>query len=390
MNRDESAKVTEGMPPLAGYPVFRRAPISSLVPQLLLAVLALALPALLLPWARPQEGAIVWQQLKSFPGGSSVTRLVASRVEGQTVLHAISPSGGLYASADRGRSWMRLNEGLPQGRLGNVSVVDLAADPIAPPMLYAVINSSAASLRPMLYGSADLGRSWQPRASLGPERLRAVAVAPAGEALYVAAAYGVRQAALRREGEARGVDTLAWREVAALPATAQVSLLVASATRLYVGTLNQGLRVLVATDGGDYNVLPPADDATSHTVREQAVIRALLVSSRQPERVVVGTDEGLYTSLDGGAHWRLAPPTLPAAQVLALAADAAGAPALYAGLLGHGVYYSDDAGITWQPLGWGLDHAAVRALALDPTSPTLYAGTDEGLWRLALPHDTLQ
>jgi photosystem II stability/assembly factor-like uncharacterized protein len=390
MNGDEGDKVSERMPPLAGYPVFRRTPLSSLVPQLLLAVLALALPALLLPWARPQERAIVWQQRKSFPGGSSVTRLVASRVEEQTVLHVVSPSGGLYASADRGRSWMRLNEGLPQGRLGNVSVVDLAADPTTPPVLYAVINSSAASLRPMLYGSADLGRSWQPRASLGPERLRAVAVAPAGDALYVAAAYGVRQAALRRDGEARGVDTLVWREVAALPVTAQVSLLVASGTRLYVGTLNQGLRVLVAGDGGDYNVLPPADDAVSHTVRERAAIRALLVSSRRPEWVVVGTDEGLYTSADGGQHWRPAPPTLPRAPVLALAAAVSGAPVLYAGLLGHGVYYSDDAGVTWQPLGWGLDHAAVRALALDPASPTLYAGTDEGLWRLSLPPDTQQ
>lgn len=78
--------------------------------------------------------------------------------------------------------------------------------------------------------------------------------------------------------------------------------------------------------------------------------------------------------------------------VSALALDPLDSSVVYVGLRGdprsraaleEGVFVSRDGGITWQPLGEGLDGIAVLTLEVDPTDARrIYACTARGVWRL--------
>jgi photosystem II stability/assembly factor-like uncharacterized protein len=80
---------------------------------------------------------------------------------------------------------------------------------------------------------------------------------------------------------------------------------------------------------------------------------------------------------DDGAHWSAIGLTNP--RVRALAIDPVTPTTLYAGTDGGGVFKSANGGATWSTVNTDLTNTNVRALAIHPTTPTtLYAGTDGG------------
>lgn len=109
-------------------------------------------------------------------------------------------------------------------------------------------------------------------------------------------------------------------------------------------------------------------------------IQALAVAPDNPEVLyafVVG--QGLWRSANGGLNWTPVDPTL-SENVTALAITPG---AIYVGTDGAGALRSDNGGATWASANGfangALDSPAVRALAYDPTTETLYAGTERGL-----------
>ena len=62
----------------------------------------------------------------------------------------------------------------------------------------------------------------------------------------------------------------------------------------------------------------------------------------------------------------------------ALAIDPTHPETLYAATGWRGIFRSTDAGKSWHPFNAGLTDHDVRALALDATGQTLYAGTAGG------------
>jgi len=95
--------------------------------------------------------------------------------------------------------------------------------------------------------------------------------------------------------------------------------------------------------------------------------------------------DGVYKSADGGTSWSAVNNGLPSDNVYALAIDPSSPDTLYAGTDGSGVYKSTDGGATWSAVNNGLDDLLayyVYSLAIDPSSPdTLYAGTDDGVYK---------
>src|SRR5438874_1688932 len=53
----------------------------------------------------------------------------------------------------------------------------------------------------------------------------------------------------------------------------------------------------------------------------------------------------------------------------------------FAGTMGAGVLKSTDSGTSWAPVNQGLPTTNVRALAIDPSAPYLYAGTAVGVFK---------
>jgi photosystem II stability/assembly factor-like uncharacterized protein len=109
-------------------------------------------------------------------------------------------------------------------------------------------------------------------------------------------------------------------------------------------------------------------------------IQVLVVAPGHPDVLyafIVG--QGLWRSANRGVNWTPVDPTL-SENVTALAVTPG---AIYVGTDGVGLLVSPDGGATWASasgfVNGALDSPRVHALAYDPTTDTLYAGTDRGL-----------
>jgi photosystem II stability/assembly factor-like uncharacterized protein len=404
--------------------------------QAFLAFVAFAWPLALVPLARSQGSTAHWERVGSYPGDVVVRRVAVGQSQQMSVLYVVGTNSGLHLSVDGGAHWSQISGGLPQGSLGQVGIIDLAVDLGDPGVAYIVVESPPAVPRPMVYWTADMGLTWQPRASLGQERVRAVGLAPQDNGLYVVTANDVlrafvfdehsRQGLSIRERFVRGVDDLHWLSISSFDGRTQATLLAISsqpvatspaaasadaeraskrpiigrgssgqgasetdqALTLYVGTRHGGLRIVVDSTATDPSSVLARDDADTRYVRQQATIQALSIDPQRPSRIYVGTERGVYASEDAGVSWYATGEPLRARSVLSLLADPAKGDALFAGLAGGGVFRSEDAGASWQPLGNGLGHASVFSLAVSGSEPQmLYAATDNGLWRLEMSGD---
>jgi hypothetical protein len=103
----------------------------------------------------------------------------------------------------------------------------------------------------------------------------------------------------------------------------------------------------------------------------------VLVDSREPSTLYMGTDQGIFKSEDGGHTWRKASSGIFDPTVSQVLVDPASPSTLFA-LTSAGIMKSSDAGSTWQtaleaPTFW---------MTMAPSSPsTLYASTAGGLLR---------
>ena len=319
---------------------------------------------------------------------------------------------GVLKSLDGGARWHMTNNGL-----GLTTVSSLAVDPQSPRTVYA----SAGPLG--LFKSSDLGAHWRPLET-GPQLVEGIALDPSNphNILAVAAAYGV----------VRSTDAgRTWTEARFGANSRRVTVVAISGTTAYAGT--SGLGLFGSTDGG--RSWRPLGLTGAH-------VGALAISPTDPTVVYAGVwglqKGGLYKSTDGGSSWQrltdglnmdvsvfALDPTNPTTvyigaggehsilkstdggttwhatdsgmpqwrikdrnhpgkwitlnvDVSALAIDPAHPETLYAATGSRGVFRSMDSGTSWHPFNTGLTDHDVRALALDATGRTLYAGTEGG------------
>jgi photosystem II stability/assembly factor-like uncharacterized protein len=149
---------------------------------------------------------------------------------------------------------------------------------------------------------------------------------------------------------------------------------------LYLGTANGW--VYETRDGGrSWKRLARMDN------RDDLVIKKILVDSTDSKHLVTAAyalgehaDGGLFMSSDGGVTWA-SQPEMRGQSIRALAAAPSDARILVAGTL-EGVFRSMDSGAHWERIS-PKDNAEIHeieSLAVDPTDPgTIYAGT----WHLA-------
>jgi photosystem II stability/assembly factor-like uncharacterized protein len=96
--------------------------------------------------------------------------------------------------------------------------------------------------------------------------------------------------------------------------------------------------------------------------------------------IYAGTlSSGVLKSTDGGSSWQASNSGLNTNGVRALAIDPLTPTVVYAGT-GSGVFKSVDRGASWTSSG--LENTEIRALVIDPDVPlTVYAGTDRGMFK---------
>ncbi len=324
------------------------------------------------------------------------------------IVYAADRVRGVLKSLDGGARWDATNKGLSL-----TTVSSLAVNPQNPRTVYA----SAGPLG--LFKSSDMGAHWRPLAS-GPHLVEGIALDPSNprNILVVAAAYGV----------VRSTDAgRTWAEASFGANSRKVSVVAISGTTAYAGTNGEGL--FGSTDGGrswrplgppgpvhvGTLAISPADAAVVYAGVWGSKARGLYKSTdggnswqrltdvldidvgaialdpENPTTVYI-SQGGVLKSTDGGASWQPANSGLPrqrfkqhtgkwityTVDVTALAIDPTHPETLYAATGWRGIFQSTDAGKHWHPFNAGLTNHDVRALALDATGQTLYAGTAGG------------
>jgi photosystem II stability/assembly factor-like uncharacterized protein len=279
------------------------------------------------------------------PGGGMVFAIAVSRTRPRTI-YAGTARGGIFVSADGGRTWRRLTRTRRPQRVRGLAV-DGAG------MLY------AADIDGGILVSGDGGESWTVHATgTGPVEISNLAIdrrtRPA--VVYAGTSAGeVIRSPDRGETWSRSGAGLEGRPVLAL----------AIDPRRRAGVLWAG------TAGGIFH---STDAGATWRKVDSLVARRLLVDPTR-RHTLLAVNEGVFRSTDAGRSWQRLP-TVRYAQSLAI--DARTTPGtLYAGTSYSSVLKSTDGGDTWSSAGGALSRLAeVVELAVDgwTTPGTVYAG----------------
>jgi photosystem II stability/assembly factor-like uncharacterized protein len=206
------------------------------------------------------------------------------------------PGSGMYRSTDGGETWAEVTEGLPAGEKGRIAV---AAAPSRPNVVYATVESENTAM----YRSDDLGKTWTKTGTSS---------AVEGRPFYF-------------------------------------SLLLVDPTdheRIY----KPGGSLAFSEDGGKtFGGLGGGTHADHH---------ALWIDAKNPQRLLLGTDGGLYMSDDRGVNWTFRQ-NLPLSQFYQVSYDMERPYNVYGGLQDNGTWMGPTAtpsGVQnkhWNNIGFG-------------------------------------
>ena len=209
------------------------------------------------------------------------------------------PGSGLYTSRDAGATWEPVKEGLPEGTLGRIA---LSASPVAPYYLYALVESDKSAL----YRSSDAGGSWE----------------------------------IQSKQLAMGERPFYFSNIVADPV---------DSNRAY----KPGFITLASTDAGATFSSITVEGGSYHPDHH-----ALWISPIDNRLMYVGTDGGVYVTVDRGNTWRHIQ-NLPVAQFYEVSYDMNTPYNVYGGLQDNGSWkapaYTSGAiqNADWETVGYG-------------------------------------
>jgi photosystem II stability/assembly factor-like uncharacterized protein len=320
------------------------------------------------------DGGRTWRSITTgLPNG--VVHALAIDPQGSNTVYAGPSANGVYKTTNGGESWRAVNIGLTGLDLYSSA---LAIDPKAPTTVYVTTVGG-------IFKSTESGDLWQPVdiSSFNTNRVGTLAIASdAPTTIYVGTTgFGVFKSS-------NGGNS--WRSINnGLKdfTTSGVSALVVdprTPTTLYLCLVGDPYGVpsgvYKTTDAGDNWV------AVNNGLPERRIVFSLAIAPSAPTILYLslryaGTgDAGVYKTTDGGTTWHRVGQSSNIGDVLAV--DPLTPDIVYAGGVrdreGFGVFKTVDGGRTWRPINAGLTNLHVRALAIDPQTPTtIYLGTEE-------------
>ena len=207
---------------------------------------------------------------------------------------------GLYKTTDGGANWAKVTHpNLPQGTLGRISV---AISPVKPERVYTLIEAETTAL----YRSDDNGENWEEVNKTGPLTQRP---------FYFFQLYP------------DPVD----------------------ADKIY----KPGFQLTFSKDGGETFISPYSGGGAIHPDHH-----AFYINPNNPKELLVGTDGGVFKSIDGGATWRMFR-NLPVSTFYHVAIDTREPYNVYGGLQDNGSWMGPSRSVggienrNWENLGGG-------------------------------------
>ncbi|MEI7489940.1 MAG: glycosyl hydrolase [Bacteroidota bacterium] len=206
---------------------------------------------------------------------------------------------GLYRSADGGKTWSKITDGMPAGILGRIAV---SVSPVKPEIVFALIEAEKTGL----YRSSDKGISWK----------------------------------MVTQSEAVNDRPFYFSFLALDPVDTNI---------IY----KPGFNLSKSVDGGRTFSSAAVEGGNYHSD-----CHPVYISRKDNSLIYMGTDGGVYYSMDKGNTWRLMR-NLPVSQFYHVSCDNADPFNVYGGLQDNGSWYgpsSSSNGITntsWKNVGFG-------------------------------------
>jgi photosystem II stability/assembly factor-like uncharacterized protein len=132
--------------------------------------------------------------------------------------------------------------------------------------------------------------------------------------------------------------------------------------------------VFKSTDAGwtwskkNNGISPKQTGTTSSTF-----IGPILIDKTNPDRLLIGTENGIYESTDAGNSWKMF--ALKGRGVRALVRNKENSKFMIAGTENAGIFTSRDGGKTWSQASNGIDTLAIYTVGFDPhNGDIMYAG----------------
>ncbi len=265
------------------------------------------------------DGGLSWSRVLYVDDGVGVIDLVMSPADPGTLLAATydkvrhpwqlvngGPGSGIYKTTDGGTHWTRLGGGLPSGRIGRIG---LALYPKAPDIVYALVEN--ANPRPPTTQEVEQARR------VGQEpRDQAI-----GGQVYRTADGGATWTRMSPDSvDVSGKGPYYFSQIRVDPNDDQK-------------IFTTGVSLGNSTDGGRtwHDVTWPPRRLFSKIFGD---VRTLWIDPEDSQRMILGSDGGVYASYDGGVtgdHYA----NLPVGEVYAVDADHDDPYAVYAGLQDH-------------------------------------------------------
>ncbi len=233
------------------------------------------------------------------------------------------PSSALYKTTDGGEHWNKISKGFPKGDLGRIAI---AIAPSKPKRLYAVVEAKEKS---GMYRSDDGGQHWE--------------FLNGDFALTVRPFYFAR--------------------IAVDPSDPDI-------------VIKAGLSGAISRDGGK---------TFKGIGSVHSDVHDIVFNPKYSDMVYVGTDGGVYRSLDKGGSFDFVD-NIPVSQFYDISIDDATPFNVYGGLQDNGSWYAPSASLSggidaskWTGVGYGDGFRVFK----HPTKPVIYSEmqSGEGIWR---------
>jgi photosystem II stability/assembly factor-like uncharacterized protein len=275
---------------------------------------------------------------------------------------------GVFRSPDAGATWQAVNDGLV-----DLGVYKLAVERAEPSVVYAATAKG-------VFKSTDAAGSWRPTAlrepvwtlSIAPGDTRTVYAATNGRVFRTSDGGASWEAVLTDDLERFFALAAHPRDPSTVYVGGSSGVFKTSNGGLGWDPLSRGLFAAVTAEEIKHRFL-------------EGFVFALAVDPRHPQTLYLGSDRGVFKTVDGAYHWRSVRKGLIGRDsryklVTALAINPTDSRVVYAGAgfgsrTGNGLFKSTNGGRSWTFRALP-DHGYVSALALDPQGPRIiYAAT---------------
>ncbi len=269
-----------------------------------------------------------------------------------------NPPAGIFYTTDGGANWEHLG-------WSNIIAYSLTIDPDSNGRIMYLAAGNG------VLKSTDAGETWRIMTDWHETEVSQVVIDPGNHnILYIATPYGVFKSTDAGWTWSKKNNGISPKQTGTTSSTFIGPILIdeANPNRLMIGTENG---IYVSTNG--------AGSWKPFALKGRGV-RDLVCSKSDPRIMIAGTENaGIFVSHDGGKTWSQSGNGIDSLAIYTVSFDPKDERILYAGGYDTGFMKSTDGGKTWKSFDSGLSEETIHGIAVDPDNPQdIYVATIPG------------